>query len=245
MTQKAFAQGSAFPPTKPGVLRIYSMRFCPYAQRTRMVLLHKNIPHETVNINLKSKPDWFLALNPLGQVPVLQIDDKVVVESTATCDWLDDVYPENRLQPNDPYRRAWDRVLTEYMGKLSSAFFAILRSQPGDIPEKIVELEKHFKFYEDKLGARNEGPFFGGSQPAMIDYILWPHLGKVSNLGVMTGNSAAEIDLLKFPNLASWFKVMWELPPVKATTFDAETYTTFLKSSINNPTPDYDLGLEE
>ncbi|GFR70613.1 omega class glutathione-s-transferase [Elysia marginata] len=118
MSLKSFAQGSVFPPTKQGVLRLYNMRFCPFAQRTRLVLLHKNIPHEVVNVHLKSKPDWFLELNPLGQVPVLQIDDKVVPESTATCEWLDDVYPENRLTPVDPYRRAWDRVLTEYISKV-------------------------------------------------------------------------------------------------------------------------------
>ena len=76
--------------------------------------------YETVNINLQNKPDWFLALNPLGQVPVLQLDDQVVPESTATCDWLDDVYPETRLQPSDPYRRAWDRVLLEYLSKVRS-----------------------------------------------------------------------------------------------------------------------------
>lgn len=74
--------------------------------------------YETVNIDLKDKPDWFLEKNPLGLVPVLEIDDKIVYESTATCDWLDDVYPENRLQPSDPYRRAWDRILVEYYGKV-------------------------------------------------------------------------------------------------------------------------------
>ena len=35
--------GSVCPPLTPGVLRLYSMRFCPYAQRTRLVLLHKKI----------------------------------------------------------------------------------------------------------------------------------------------------------------------------------------------------------
>ena len=99
--------------------------------------------HEVVNINLKSKPDWFLALNPLGQVPVLQIDDKVVPESTATCDWLDEVYPENRLQPADPYRRAWDRVLYEQIGKVRRYLDSIDRYRT------IVFLTLQVTFFKD------------------------------------------------------------------------------------------------
>lgn len=75
--------------------------------------------HETVNIHLRDKPDWFLTKNPLGAVPVLEIDDKIVYESTAACEWLDDVYPQSRLQPSDPYQRALDRILLEYFGKVS------------------------------------------------------------------------------------------------------------------------------
>ena len=92
-------------------------------KNTMFLFLFQTTSHEVVNINLKSKPDWFLTLNPLGTVPVLQIDDKVVVDSAATSDWLDDVYPKNRLQPADPYRRAWDRVLFEYIGKVGPLTF--------------------------------------------------------------------------------------------------------------------------
>jgi glutathione S-transferase len=35
------------------------MRFCPYAERTMLVLLAKGIPFDVVNINLKKKPEWF------------------------------------------------------------------------------------------------------------------------------------------------------------------------------------------
>ncbi|KAK3790459.1 hypothetical protein RRG08_015928 [Elysia crispata] len=245
MTQKAYTQGSAFPPTKPGVLRIYSMRFCPYAHRTRLVLAHKNIPHEVVNINLKSKPDWFLTLNPLGTVPVLQIDDKVVVDSAATSDWLDDVYPKNRLQPADPYRRAWDRVLFEYIGKLSGSFGgAIGSSDPAAVQTKIEEIKNHLQFFEEKLKARGDGPFFGGSKPCMFDLLLWPLIERLPLVAVLKDNPAANIDSKECPSLTAWVKAMQELPAVKATAFDLDKHTVYFKGYMTGK-PDYDLFLED
>ena len=44
MSLKHLETGSAFPNHEKGVLRLYSMRFCPYAERPRLVLAAKNIP---------------------------------------------------------------------------------------------------------------------------------------------------------------------------------------------------------
>uniref|UniRef100_A0A3Q1ERT0 Glutathione S-transferase omega 1 n=1 Tax=Acanthochromis polyacanthus TaxID=80966 RepID=A0A3Q1ERT0_9TELE len=78
-----------------------SMRFCPFAQRARLVLAAKGINHETVNINLKEKPDWFLAKNPLGLVPVLETSaGEIIYESPITCDYLDEVYAGKKLFTN-------------------------------------------------------------------------------------------------------------------------------------------------
>lgn len=40
-------------------LKLYTALICPYAQRTRLVLAHKNIPYETVEIDLANKPEWY------------------------------------------------------------------------------------------------------------------------------------------------------------------------------------------
>lgn len=245
MTQKAYTQGSTFPPIKPGVLRIYSMRFCPFAHRTRLVLHHKKIPFEVVNINLKSKPEWFLAINPLGSVPVLQIDDKVVVDSVAASEWLDDVYPENRLQPADPYRRAWDRVLLEYISKFSAANGGALGSaDAASLQAKVEETKKHLQFYEDKLKARGDGPFFGGSKPSMFDFLFWPMIERFPLIAVLKECPAANIEADKFPSLTSWIRSMKELPAVKATEFDTDRHAAFFRGFMKG-TPDYNLFLEE
>ncbi|BFZ12825.1 hypothetical protein BsWGS_15865 [Bradybaena similaris] len=240
MTQKSYASGTPFPPLKPGLLRLYSMRFCPWAQRTRLVLEHKNIPYETINIDLQNKPAWFLEKNPLGLVPVLELDDKIVYESTATSDWLDDVYPENRLQPSDPYTRAWDRIVTEYYGKLASTFYTLVR-KPEEKEQALAELLKHYQFFENVLATR-KGPFFGDDKPAMVDLLCWPHFERVPVLA--TTEPRAAIDKGKFPRLAAWFDATSALPAVKATSFDVATHLLFMEA-FKSGKPNYDLGLEE
>jgi glutathione S-transferase len=240
MTQKSYSSGSEFPPLKPGLLRIYSMRFCPWAERTRLVLEHKNIQFETINIDLKNKPDWFLEKNPLGLVPVLEIDDKIVYESTATSEWLDDVYPNNRLQPADPYRKAWDRIVVEYYGKLASTLYGAMKN-PEDKTQIISDFQKHFKFFENVLEHR-KGPFFGDEKPALVDLLIWPHFERLPVLA--TFDSRYAIDKEAFPKLTAWFEAVQALPAAKATAFDVKTHLQFFES-FSSGKPDYDVGLEE
>jgi len=243
MTQKTFAAGDPCPPLTPGKLRLYSMRFCPFAQRTRLVLAHKNIAFETVNVHLKKKPDWFLARNPQGLVPVLEQDDKVIYESTATMDYLDEVYPQNKLVPSDPYRKAWDRILAEYFGKVTSKIYGLRTAE--DKTKMIEELHKCYAYYEDILAQRG-GPFFGGSAPSMIDFHMWPHMERVVAL-MASIDARSLVDKTKFPKFGgAWYEAMYALPAVQATMFDNETHQKFVKSYFETPEdPNYDIGLEE
>ena len=84
-----------------------------------------------MNVNLSQKPEWLLERNPLGMVPVLEQDDKLLYESLVVCDYLEDVYPNNRLTPTDPYRKARDAMLVDFYGnkvrtKLQALVYDIL-----------------------------------------------------------------------------------------------------------------------
>lgn len=52
------------------------------------------------------RQEAFLALNPQGLVPALQTAQGVIAQSTAIIEYLDEVFPEPRLLPADPYTRA-------------------------------------------------------------------------------------------------------------------------------------------
>ena len=84
------AQESAKPVVDDEKLTLYNMRFCPFAERTALVLLAKNLEFENINIDLKKKPDWFVE-STFGKVPVLLYKGKIIPESLITSDYLDEV----------------------------------------------------------------------------------------------------------------------------------------------------------
>ncbi|XP_076450564.1 glutathione S-transferase omega-1-like [Babylonia areolata] len=240
VTEKVYKKGSEFPPLTKGKLRLYSMRFCPYAQRTRLVLAHKNIPHETVNVHLREKPDWFLERNPLGMVPVLEQDDKVLYESLITCDYLDDVYPDNRLTPADPFRKARDSMLVDYFGKkLAANFYKFMRSDGKDEEAKDT-LIKAMNNLEEQIAVR--GKFFGGDKVAMVDLMMWPWFERIA--AIQKYCSSLVPSETNFPKMFSWMQTMLQQPSVKATSFSDDTHNEFIISFIVDNKPKYDLGLE-
>jgi len=242
MTEKAYAAGSTVPPLAEDKLRLYSMRLCPYAQRTRLVLAHLNIPHEVVNINLAQKPEWFFTKNPLGLVPVLEKGDKIVYESTVCDEYLEDVYGNHGLLPADPYTKARIKILMESVSKITDKFYTLLRTKADDDKQPgIEELRKAAKFFEDNLS----GTYFGGDKPSMLDFHIWPWFERFPMLERVVGTTLLPAD--QFPKLNAWVKVIQELPAVKSTFFDTNTHFEFVKPILaqgRGATVNYDIGLE-
>jgi glutathione S-transferase len=86
---------------------LYHLWLSPFSRKVRIVLAEKALPFE-----LKAEKVWerradFLALSPAGEVPVLVEDDgTAIVESTAICEYLEEVRPEPPLIPGGPVERA-------------------------------------------------------------------------------------------------------------------------------------------
>ena len=85
--------------------------------------------YEEVCIDLNDPPQWYLEKNPVGEVPLLEWIDsnskevRAVPESLVVSDYLDALYPENRLQPKDPYLKAKHQVLVGRFGGVCKLSF--------------------------------------------------------------------------------------------------------------------------
>uniref|UniRef100_A0A8C6TWX8 Glutathione S-transferase omega n=1 Tax=Neogobius melanostomus TaxID=47308 RepID=A0A8C6TWX8_9GOBI len=238
-TEKCFAKGSAAPgPVPKGHIRLFSMRFCPFAQRTRLVLAAKGIKHDTINIHLKEKPDWFLEKNPFGLVPTLETEaGEVLYESPITCDYLDEVYPEKKLLPTSPFGKAQQRMMLEHFSKIPPYFYKITMAKKNneDLTGLKAELKEKFVKLDEDL-ATKKTKFFGGDCISMIDYMMWPFFERLEAVGVLCLLDGT-------PELKKWFNHMQEDPAVKACSHSTETHQAFMKTAYIDGKPDYDYGL--
>ena len=85
--------------------RLYHAPLSPYCRKVRLVLAEKRIEVELIEERYwEANPD-FLRRNPAGKVPVLRHDGRVLSESQAICEYLDETLPDPPLMPRDPRAR--------------------------------------------------------------------------------------------------------------------------------------------
>ncbi|XP_003409178.1 glutathione S-transferase omega-1 [Loxodonta africana] len=235
---RSLGKGSEPPgPVPEGLIRVYSMRFCPFAQRTLLVLNAKGIRHEVININLKNKPEWFFTKNPLGLVPVLENSQgQLIYESTITCEYLDEVYPGKKLLPDDPYEKARQKMDFELFSKVPPLMISTFRSQNKEECSGVKEeLCKELSKLEEVLTNRKTA-FFGGNSVSMIDYLIWPWMERLEAMEL-----SECVD--HTPKLKLWIAAMLEDPAVSAVHMDAKAFQGFFKLYLQGSLEAYDYGL--
>src|ERR1700686_3457338 len=94
-------------------LKLISHKLCPYVQRAVIALTEKGVAFERIDIDLANKPDWFLAISPLGRTPVLLVGDVPIFESAVILENLEETEPKP-LHPADALRRAEHRGWIEF-----------------------------------------------------------------------------------------------------------------------------------
>jgi glutathione S-transferase len=86
-------------------------------------LFEKELAFESVYVNLhnfEQHEPWFVAINPEGQVPVLDHDGTIITHTTVINEYLEDAFPDApSLRPNTPAGNArmryWNKFVDEHV----------------------------------------------------------------------------------------------------------------------------------
>ena len=91
-------------------MKLYDYAIAPNSRRVTIFIAEKGIDIETVQIDLRAgehKTPEFTALNPMQDVPALELDDgSCINQVNAICRYLDEVYPEPPLYGRTAVERA-------------------------------------------------------------------------------------------------------------------------------------------
>ncbi|MBM4233653.1 MAG: glutathione S-transferase family protein [Gammaproteobacteria bacterium] len=102
-------------------MKLYDNDFAPSPRRVRMFIAEKGLEAQGVRITRvpvdiaanETQSAAFLELNPLGEVPVLELDDGArLQESLAICRYLESLHPEPCLFGATPLARARIEAMT-------------------------------------------------------------------------------------------------------------------------------------
>ncbi|KAL1517708.1 hypothetical protein ABEB36_001440 [Hypothenemus hampei] len=241
MSVKHLSAGSVEPPRVDGLLRVYSMVLCPYAKRARLVLKHKQLPHDIVNIHLTNKPEWYFKIHPKGQVPALVDGDKIVIESLDVAEYLDEKYPTNEpLLPSDAAGKAREQlVIKELVAPLTQWIGSVLHSEEPPAAEKAVDSLFQLLLPLNEELVKRGTPFFGGAKPGMVDFMLWPWAEFTPLVRKKLGVEKLPLSDDRLPNIRQWAKSMKEVPVIKELQVPPEVFIEFSEARKNNSL-DYD-----
>ncbi len=153
--------------------------------RVRWALALKRVSYESVVLDLpKGEHHAVLAgINPMHAVPTLVLDDgRVLTESVAIVEWLEETIPEPALLPKEPFERARVRELVQIInaGTHPLQNGAVRKAAGGDDPEKqrawcATWIVRGLAAYEEHV-KDGRGRFSCGDRLTMADLYLVPQV---------------------------------------------------------------------
>jgi maleylacetoacetate isomerase len=160
------------------------------AFRVRIALNLKGLAHEDAFIHLRrgdQRGADFLAINPQGLVPALELDGHTLTQSMAIIEYLDETHPEPPLLPADPAGRARVRALADIVAcdihPVNNLRVLRYLSRPLGHDQAAIEtwynhwIATGFQAFERLLTAdRSTGEFCHGDQPGLADIALVPQV---------------------------------------------------------------------
>ena len=174
--------------------------------RVRIALAWKQLAYDYAAVNLLAgaqRAAAHLARNPLGQVPVLEVDDgdgvvRRLTQSVAILEYLEERWPTPPLLPGDPYLRARVRALVELINAGVQPFqnlpvLARARALGVDAAAWVHPYLTDGLVAFAGLVADTAGAFCVGDAPTLADVLLVPQLVTVRRFAIELPDACAPL----------------------------------------------------
>ena len=189
-------------------IKFYNFPKSGHAHRIELMLSLLNLPTELVFVDLAKgahkQPD-FLALNPFGQVPVIDDNGTVIADSNAILVYLAKKYDNGNWLPEEPAAAARvQRWLSVAAGPLAfgpaAARLVTVFGAAFNTDEVIARAHTLLKVIDAELA---NAPFLAGSTPTIAD---------IANYSYIAHAPEGNVSLEPYANVRSWLARIESLP---------------------------------
>lgn len=182
------------------VLHSYWRATAPY--RVRIALNLKGLPFDYAPVNLMSGDqhgEAYRRLNPQELTPALETDDgRVLTQTLAILEWLEEVHPAPPLLPADPFDRAAVRAMAAIVAcdihplnnlRIQQQLTAMGVEADARLAWTQRWINDGFRALEPMIAAHTAG-FAFGAEPTLADCLLIPQVYSAERY---------EVDLAPYP----------------------------------------------
>jgi len=160
----------------------------PNPRLVRMFLIEKGIELPAVDVDIiagENRQPAFLAINPAGGTPVLGLaNGEALAETTAICEYVEELHPQPPLIGSTPEERARTRMWTRRVdlavvqpmtqGFRAAEGLPMFKDRVRCLPQAADDLKaaarEGLAWLEAQLGDR---PFIAGDRPTLADILLY------------------------------------------------------------------------
>lgn len=189
-------------------VKLYRSVISGHSHRAELFLSLLGVPYTAIDVDLRAgqqRSRDFLKLNPFGQVPVIDDNGTVVVDSNAILTYLALKYGDEGWLPRDPLGAAQvQRWLTVAAGQIAFgpavARLATQFGMPLDVEGARKRAQQLFTLMEAELSA---APFLAAGHPTIADVAAYSYIARAPEGG---------IPLEPYPALRAWLARIEALP---------------------------------
>jgi glutathione S-transferase len=176
------------------MLRLLHFPLGPFSRKVRIVLREKELDAELEAVEPWRQAEALAELNPAAEVPVLLDGQRVICDSWAICEYLEETRPERRLLALDPVERAevrrlvawfdvkFVREVTDLIWREKVLKFAVNRETPNSAAVRVgvANLHAHLGYIAYLFEQRN---WLAGDHISLADAAAGAQLSVLDYLG--------------------------------------------------------------
>jgi glutathione S-transferase len=176
------------------MLRLLHFALGPFSRKVRIVLREKELDAELEAVEPWRQAEALAEVNPAAEVPVLLDGQRVICDSWAICEYLEETRPERRLLALDPVERAevrrlvawfdvkFVREVTDLIWREKVLKFAVSRETPNSAAVRVgvANLHAHLEYIGYLFEQRN---WLAGDHISLADAAAGAQLSVLDYLG--------------------------------------------------------------